>query len=202
MDREKHRDPDAEDALCEMEKWNRTMTDRTPIKTEARLVGLSKQRRKDGDWIEVRFHIHPDDNPAALFILPLGTAVELSIAGPTEAAGEQEDEQAPTLPPEAAKAIERPHRKWQELSAREQSVLRCKQPDFQKWICSGTYVPTEENAAMLVQRKCGVKSRSELDDQTDLGRKAALRWWELENDYHAAKDGINPQTMAEQARMR
>ena len=62
------------------------MTDRIPITCEARLVGLSKQRRKDGEWIEIRFHVHPSDEPsvAALFILPLGTDCELSIKGVPE----------------------------------------------------------------------------------------------------------------------
>lgn len=137
------------------------MTDLTPIECEARLVGLSKQRRKDGDWVEVKFHIHPDDHPAALFILPLGTQCMLGVKG------------VPEKPDETTTAEEKP--KGGAICKR--AVLLCKRPEFQRWIAlhdtHGGWLPlsekhvhrpvTQEGAKAYLYRACLIESRRELD---------------------------------------
>lgn len=181
------------------------------IVIEARKAGLKQAKRKaaDGSWFDVHditFEIHPNDTNSPLSNMPLGTRVALVVTqlregGPTEAADEQEDEQAPTLPPEPAKPAERPHRKWQELSAREQSVLRCKQPDFQSWIC-GNGPANEDAASDHVRDYCGVQSRSDLAGDSATAINAQMRWHDLERRYRDSMAGITDEALAEQARMR
>ena len=133
------------------------MSKLVPIECEARIVGLSKQRRKDGDWIEVKFHIHPDDHPAALFILPLGTHCMLSVKGtPEETGSEQRSE--PAKP-------ERP--KGGPLS--QEAGRLCANDAFQIWyLASVLYddrTPDQRSArcAEELRRECGVSSRAQLD---------------------------------------
>jgi hypothetical protein len=132
------------------------MTDLTPIECEARIVGLSKQRRKDGDWVEVKFHIHPDDHPAALFILPLGTQCMLGVKGLSE---------KPTADSEAATETTRP--KGGER-ARLAGIL-CGDPAFQNWFHESgeadwaPHCDRREYTARSLRVECGIDSRAELD---------------------------------------
>ena len=140
------------------------MSELIPIECEARLVGLSKQRRKDGDWIEVKFHIHPDDHPAALFILPLGTDCMLSVKGIEDAIG------TTTQP---LKGGER---------ARRAGIL-CNDRDFQSYMkfigepekCfppdppSGPMTPEATNARNLLLKNCFVSSMRLLDHERHAG---------------------------------
>ncbi len=146
------------------------MTDRIPIECEARLIGLSKQRRKDGDWTEIRFHIHPNETPHALFILPLGTDCNLAISGMDEidatAPAEATDADSPS---EATQAPENPERPPGGPLARRAGIL-CEKREFtiwarrQAWVLWNEQIPAHpNNAADFLRRVCGVSSRAELD---------------------------------------
>jgi hypothetical protein len=155
----------------------------TPIKCEARLMGLSKTRRKDGDWTEVRWHIHPDDFPAALFLLPLGTACNLEISGADDETTTEDD--APDEPVKL-KGGER---------ARRAGIL-CNDPDFQTflathwpdlWACN--HPPrnkSADTAAAIIRTLTGCKeSRAELDHAQDSGGA----WDQIEHDFYASQRG-------------
>ena len=45
---------------------------------EGKIVGLTKVRRKDGDWAEVKFQVQPND-ALPMFLLPLGARVEVTV---------------------------------------------------------------------------------------------------------------------------
>lgn len=157
------------------------MTDLIPIELEARLVGLSKQRRKDGDWIEVKFHIHPDEQPHALFILPLGTDCTLSIKGVPESAEEapqtQTSPEAPDVPGKLKTVKE--HRNWDDVSPREQACIRCNEPEFGKWLIDYLQVPPDSGIAPLVREYCRVASRANLNSNP----AAARNWADLDEEY-------------------
>lgn len=169
------------------------MTDLTPIECEARLVGLSKQRRKDGDWIEVKFHIHPDDHPAALFILPLGTQCILGVKGISDEEAAKQTQERPKGGPICKRA-----------------VLLCKRPEFQSWIAwhyeYGGWLPlsekhvrrpvTEEGAKEYIFRACRIESRTELDHNDE----AAHAFEVLEQEFYASQRGETDEALREQMR--
>ena len=182
------------------------MTDLTPIECEARLVGLSKQRRKDGDWIEVKFHIHPDDHPAALFILPLGTDCNLSIKGTGEGAETPADEQTA---PEPTPEPQEPERPKGGARAKRAGIL-CSTGEFRHWMFRRNWrmkgpMPSqsitdspEDIAAKWLRHICHVESRAELDHNEEAGRI----FDGIVDDYYASQRGETPEALAEQARMR
>lgn len=160
------------------------MSDLTPIEFEARLVGLSKQRRKDGDWVEVKFHIHPDDHPAALFILPLGTQCMLGVKG------------VPEKPDETTTAEEGPKSTEGWSEAKRKMVQRAgivrKEQAFQVW----TKATNDEQAAQYIRWRCGVESCRDLEPGHDSGN----RFIELMRDYEASQQGRTDESLAVQAR--
>ncbi|MGI9408437.1 MAG: hypothetical protein ACR2OV_00080 [Hyphomicrobiaceae bacterium] len=176
------------------------MTDLTPIECEARLVGLSKQRRKDGDWVEVKFHIHPDDHPAALFILPLGTQCMLGVKGMPE---NDEDTTTAEQTQEQPKGDERATAMWSEAKRKivQRAALVCKETAFQQSIANGYRVmwdhprhadlSEEERAAYYVRTCCGVTSRADIDPAEESGARFRdlMRW------YEASQHGQLPEQM-------
>ena len=137
------------------------MTDLVPIECEARLMGLSKTRRKDGDWFEAKFHIHPDDMTrlSALFLLPLGTACNLAIKGVTE---------TPTASTNAPTETARP--KGGERAKR--AGILCNDPAFQRWWVGKLALgnnPTLVTAEAL-REKCSINSRADLDHNEEAAR--------------------------------
>lgn len=156
------------------------MSELIPIECEARLVGLSKQRRKDGDWIEVKFHIHPDDHPAALFILPLGTDCMLSVKGVAEIAGDE------TPKPESVAEQVRP--KGGPIS--QQAGRLCNDPAFQRWYAKQwTEKPPDisdsEWAARCIRAQCGVSSRAEIDSDS----RVAITFKRIVDQFYASQQG-------------
>jgi len=182
------------------------MTDLVPIECEARLVGLSKQRRKDGDWIEVKFHIHPDDHPAALFILPLGTACNLAIKGTEEAASQtaNADSAAPTA--NSSADDETPKLKGGPICKR--AVMLCKRPEFQTWasLCglktgpnSVDFIPqTEDGAREFIHRKCNITTRALLDHSAE----AAKAFENIEYRFRLSQQGRTESALLDQRERR
>ena len=178
------------------------MTDLTPIECEARLVGLSKQRRKDGDWIEVKFHIHPDDHPAALFILPLGTDCNLSIKGTDESAAQPTDEHST---PEATEPPQEPDRSLSDADRKliQQAGMLPKNANFRQWLWNFAGPPgtvgayDQAGAEAAVRRLCGVKSRSLIRFNEPSGKLMN----DLCYDFYKVQRGETPEALAEQARM-
>lgn len=176
------------------------MTNLTPIECEARLVGLSKQRRKDGDWIEIKFHIHPDDHPAALFILPLGTDCNLSIKGVEEKP--TVNTEAPTVDsspePERSKGGERARR----------AGIFCNNKDFQEFMkvigppekCFPPEPPSRPmskeaaNARDLLLKNCFAGSLRHLDKSMS----AAYAFDQIERSWRAATEGRTEADMLRQ----
>lgn len=110
-----------------------------------------------------------------------GKALILSLANPDQV-------KAYGPPPDAKAAPEKPKRKWEELSAREQAVLRCKDAQFINWLRLERYVPArmghmtnEEVAAYVICRECEVESRSQLD-----GNAIARETWQRMNNQYQA----------------
>ena len=187
------------------------MTDLTPIECEARLVGLSKQRRKDGDWIEVKFHIHPDDHPAALFILPLGTDCMLSIKGVPEKA----DETTTEAPAETGrpKGGERAKRPWHELSMPEQAGIFVNDVAFAKWLLSTEYEgysstivqPNAKwcaDADAVLKSRCGIESKTELGTDANgeaLNGYARSQFLRIEDEWRASQRGETDADLKTQA---
>ena len=163
------------------------MGELTPIECEARLVGLSKQRRKDGDWVEVKFHIHPDDHPAALFILPLGTQCMLGVKG------------VPEKPDETTTAEERPKgtEGWSEAKRKmvQRSGIVRNEPAFHRFLESVNPVvwgwaraksPDDvQAAAYCIHQWCTVESCRDLEP----GAFTGDRFLELMRDYEASQQG-------------
>ena len=75
----------------------------------------------------------------------------------------------------AATAPPSPKRKWDQLSPREQAVLRCDAAVFQQWLG----VSTAADAAAQVRQLCGVASRRELDTDPAKG----TMWRHVDSDF-------------------
>lgn len=147
----------------------------TPDMFEGRLVGYSKQSRKDGDWIEVRFHIHPNDVTPALAAAPLKT-IFMVAAVPA-----QKTEKAASEPEKPGK------RHWDEIPLAEQAGIRCNDDRFVEWLVGKYHSAwqTDEGPMLaqgIVRRECHVNSRSEIQE----GTKAALRWRALDREFQQA----------------
>lgn len=127
------------------------------------------QGREKGQRFRVTFHLLADDET---------TTAEIA------------DDETP-------KPAERPKskRQWHELTAREQSVLRCKDGRFQSWVCG---IADEEAASREVRARCGVESRSELDNPHN--HQPAAKWFQIDAAFRAAEQGRTNEDLREQAR--
>lgn len=141
---------------------------------EARLVGYSKQQRKDGDWIEVKFHVHPSDLTPEIINAPLGQKF-MVVAVPFEAA-----------PKDVAEKPEKRKRTWDEIPPAEQAGIRCEDEAFQEWTFRRddyhiTAPLTAEVTADWVRWYLDIQSRSHLSTNT----VAAAKWRKLDQDFMA-----------------
>lgn len=124
--------------------------------------------RQTQDGCVVSFVVHPNDISPEFAAAPLGTLFQVGF--------QQFDPNAKSPPP-VEKNEGKERRSWDQLSAREQAVLRCKEPDFRLFLCVGT----EHEAAAMIRTWCGVDSRSALDTHED----AAAMWLSMEADYQS-----------------
>ena len=138
---------------------------------EVRLMGLSKARRKDGDWFELKIQVMPEEMPHNLYTVPLGTRMGVAMV-------EIADDETPKK------------RDFKDLSPAEQAGIRCNDPSFYSWICNQPWArdrkwsvddTMETISAHLVREACRVSSRS------DLNHKAMPRevWQELNAQFEA-----------------
>lgn len=135
---------------------------------EAILRGYSKRADKDGDWIEVKFQLHPQDIPELLNNAPLRTRFMLALA-------EIGDDERPVEKP---KSGDKPKRKFEDLPLSQQAALACKDLAFQTWL----QVADEDSAKHLVWIGCGITSRAELDRHDE----PAQRWILMYKKYQQA----------------
>lgn len=119
---------------------------------EARLMGLSKTRRKDGDWFELKIQVLPEEMPAELYAVPLGTRMNLAMV-------QIGDDETPV----------KAKRKFEDLSPSQQAGIRCNDPAFRHWLGS---VADADDAADYVRHYCGVQSRADLN----VGGGGAEKW--------------------------
>lgn len=85
-------------------------------------------------------------------------------------------------PKQEPAALEATPRRWEDLSLRQQAGIRCSDPDFQKWLGA----TDADEAARLVRRSCGVRSRRDLDTHPP----AAAAWRELDDEFYKAQRGL------------
>ena len=148
-----------------------------PDMFEGRLVGYSKQSRKDGDWIEVRFHIHPNDVTPALAAAPLKTAFMVAA-----------------VPAQKTEEPEKPgKRHWDEIPLPEQAGIRCNDPLFQEWLRARYFPSSKLNedpkvrliwAEQTVRVNCGrVDSRAEFSPDNEPGRQ----WIVLDQEFRQSQ---------------
>ncbi len=136
---------------------------------EAQLRGLSKTADKDGDWFKIVLWVHPDEMPNALYDVKLRSrlGVALTQIGDNERPVDIAIKQRPVEP-----KTEKPHQRWEDLSNCQQAGIACKDVAFQDWVRDGAiawddqYDP-EEQTAKAVRHLCGIKSRSELDNNLE-----------------------------------
>ena len=77
---------------------------------------------------------------------------------------------------------EKPRQKWEDLAPATQAALRCDQPDFRRFIGE----ETSATAAEYVRRRCGVKSRGDLN----ISLPAAAYWRALDEDFQKSQRGF------------
>ena len=130
---------------------------------EARLMGLSKTRRKDGDWFELKIQVLPEEMPAELYSVPLGTRMNLAMV-------QIGDDEQPVK------------RKFEDLPPSQQAGIRCGDPAFHHWLL-GKFPATAMvgTPAAFVREHCGIDSRSQLD----VFAEAKDRWANLNAQFEA-----------------
>jgi hypothetical protein len=154
--------------------------------------------RQTQDGIVISFVMHPNDVAAALATAPLGTRymvafVEMGDDGkPVSVAQERKSLGKPRDAGSTPAGDAKPKRAWEQLTAAEQSGIRCNEQPFCDFLRTqfpvrwgkayhGDAVYSSEIAAVVVREYCGVASRSKLDKEP-----AALeRWRDLEARYQA-----------------
>lgn len=149
------------------------MTD-TPDMFECRLVGYSKQSRKDGDWVEVRFHIHPDDVTPALAQAPLKTTFMVAATPAEKAPAKQ--------PMDNPNSLYKPKRSWDETPLPEQAAIRCNTEHFRDWLAKHWgYVkldkPTDCDA--VLKTHFDIVSKTLIKHDTRVGNA----WLALDEEY-------------------
>ena len=143
------------------------MTDPIPtIGFEAKIVGLRKVSRKDGDWADIQLQLQPND-AMPVFLLPLGARLEVTVS----VIG---DDEQPVASPKKLKAREiKPKRAFHSLPRSQQAALKCQDHIFQEWRLGHSFPDDATNeTAITVRDWCMVNSRAEFD--TD--EKAGQRW--------------------------
>jgi len=143
------------------------------IQFEARLFGYKKTRNKDGDWVELRLQVHPEE-AAPLNSVDLGQRLQCVVV--------------PIDTDEQPMPVEKP--KGGEL-ARQAGIL-CSDERFREWIyITGRWAeqygdefakPDRERAADYIRNLCGVTSRADLDHNEE----AAEEFRELKGAFDEA----------------
>ena len=118
---------------------------------EGKIVGLTKVRRKDGDWAEVKFQVQPND-ALPMFLLPLGARVEVTVVlKGDDCQPEPVPDPSAVEPPDwqmkdwtAQEKIdakedvpEKPKRAFRAMPRSQQAALKCQDTIFQEWVASG-----------------------------------------------------------------
>ena len=101
---------------------------------EAVLRGMSKRADKEGDWIEVKFQIHPQEVPSALWNADLRSRWQLAFVE----IGDDERPKAPEKPKERTRS------QW--------AGIRCNDPAFQEWACPDLNLTEVQTAHWLRQK--------------------------------------------------
>ena len=168
------------------------MTDLDMHAIEARKMGLKQSRRKDGDWLDVTFQIHPDEAyKVGIANMPLGTRVSLVVARLAE-----EDGKAQEQPSEAA--TERP--KGGPLS--QEAGRLCRSSAFRAYLSAQHNLnwagnSDSEMAARVIRELCAVSSRAELD----YDEAASNIFRTIADDFYCSQLGQTDASLKEQARL-
>jgi hypothetical protein len=139
------------------------------IPLELKKDGL--QQRQSGDWV-LRVIIAAADMDQRIIAAPMGTRFQAALV-------EIDDDETPK--PNEAK------RKWRELGALQQSVLRCSDPIFWAFLKEHLHyqVDNGEQAAAVIRDHCEISSRSDLGKPGFVQNR--LLWHELDNAFAAWK---------------
>lgn len=130
------------------------------IQFEGRLFGYKKTRNKDGDWVEVRLQVHPEE-AAPLNSIALGQRLQCVVVPIGN------DEQPLPVKPKGGELAKR-------------AGILCGDERFQKWlakleghILTGGPKEKADATAILLRRMCGVLTRAEFDSitRTEPGQK-------------------------------
>lgn len=146
---------------------------------EAILRGMSKQANKDGDWIEVKFQIHPQEVPQALWDADLRSRWQLAFV-------EIGADEQPVSP--RTKSARKPA-----ATRAEKARRMCGVKEFQDWTKSGRTGNLEPDAqwelssndyryvttSRWIKEQCHVRSKSEFDTN----EMAAINWDALLAEY-------------------
>lgn len=127
------------------------MTDKA-THMEARLMGLSKRRSKDGDYFELKLSLHPKDMPSELYGVPLGTRIGVAMV---QIADDETEKPVKEKTP------------FKDLPRTQQAAMLCKEVAFQKWL--GSTGCTETEAKSIVYALCRIDSLSELNSNLKAG---------------------------------
>ena len=150
---------------------------------EARLMGLSKKRRRDGEWAEIVLQVLPEEMPSELFVVKLGTRMHLAMVQ----IGDDEQPQ-------------KPKRAFKDLPLSQQAAIRCADLEFQKWCAKQAWEngisrwpktfersEAEGLAAEYVRTWCWVDSRAQLDKEDRFGQRWAYLNAQFEADTRMAE---------------
>lgn len=132
--------------------------------------------RQTQDGIVVSFVIHPHDINAALAVAPLGTRYGIAFAQMGD--DEKPVQTQPQNPPDKYAWAAKEARAWADLPFVTQAGIRCNEPEFHKYLL----VADADEAAKLVQRRCGVDTRSKIIRGTPSGDA----WRDIEAGYQAS----------------
>lgn len=148
--------------------------------------------RQSKDGYVVSFVVHPDDVPDDLSKSKIGTRymvafAEISDDEKSQAPVAQTEEHRPSKPVvEGSSPSGRAKRSFHELPLSQQAALRCNDSMFRTFLAeSGGYKGALDTtmAAEDVRARCGIGSRSMLDDV----RNASARhiWTQIEREYQS-----------------
>jgi hypothetical protein len=172
------------------------------IATKARAAAAHCEARKIGyrqskEGMVVSFAIHPDEMPDSLAVACLGARYMLALVEigddeepVTHAASEMPRETRVEKAPSDARIDTNnsaARERFRALGKPEQMVTKCAMlcgtAQFRLWLhnttLDGDFFDTEEEAAIEVRYRCGIKSRSELASND----RAAAIWQQMVTDY-------------------
>jgi hypothetical protein len=132
--------------------------------------------RRTQDGVVVSYVVHPSDVNADLAVAALGTRYMI-------AAAQMGDDEKPLVaqpqnPPDKYAWAAKEARAWADLPFVTQAGIRCNEPEFHKYLL----VADADEAAKLVQRRCGVDTRSKIIRGTPSGDA----WRDIEAGYQAS----------------